>query len=264
MSPPPQLTSNRRDYHCMTTLIRYIEFQGSRNFRDMGGIAAATGITRHGVLYRSDRLSNFTPLDQRAFSDLGIATVIDMRLAEERRKAPNCLQSDPRLKQITHEFLPRHTARMIAGINSGTLNPNTAFDAMLAQYRALATDHTADYLAIIKNILAHSSSPSVFHCTSGKDRTGMVAAIILLMLDVPEAEIIRDYVMTEGRIEKVDLFADTVDPQVVDIIMAADPAYIETAIAEMIAAYGSTEAYLQEGIGITAEMRDSLRSLLIE
>jgi protein-tyrosine phosphatase len=248
----------------MTAQNRYIEFQGSRNFRDMGGIATATGVTRRGIVYRSDRLSNLTPSDQRSLSDLGIATVIDMRLAEERNKALNTLLNDSGLTQIIHEFLPRHTGRMIAGINSGRLDPTTAYEAMLEQYRALAIDHTADYLAIIKDILAHSGSPLVFHCTSGKDRTGMVAAILLLMLDVSDAEIINDYAMTEGRIEKVDLFADGVDPKVVDVLMAADPSYIKTAIAQMIASYGSTESYVHDGIGITAEMREGLRTLLIE
>ncbi|MFT4561436.1 MAG: protein-tyrosine phosphatase [Gammaproteobacteria bacterium] len=248
----------------MSTATRYVEFEGSRNFRDMGGIATATGITRRGVLYRSDRLSNLTVQDHRSLSDLGITTVFDMRVDEERAKAPNCLPSDPQLAQITHAFLPRHTHLMFERIRAGSLDPNAAFDAMLEQYRALATDHTVDYLAIINDILAHSDSPSVFHCTSGKDRTGMIAAILLLAIDASTADIVQDYVMTEGRIEKVDLFTDGTDPQIIDVLMAANPRYIQTAIAEMVAAYGSTQSYLEEGIGITAEMRQSLRSLLVE
>ncbi len=241
---------------------RHIDFEGVHNFRDLGGIATAHAVTQFGVLYRSDRLSGFTKNDHRAFCELGIATVIDMRVADERNKAPNCLPQDPLVKQITREFWPQHTVRMISDINAGKLDQTGARAAMLKQYGALATDHLPDYRAVIDDLLSHSCTPSVFHCTSGKDRTGMVAAIILLAIGVPQDAVIADYVLTDGRVAKVDIFGRHVNPNVIEVVMAATPDYIQAAIDAMVSSYGSIEAYLTNGIRLNRQKREDLRALL--
>lgn len=243
---------------------RNIAFEGTRNFRDLGGIAAGAGVTRFGIIFRSDRLSNLTTADGDALRALGITTIIDMRSHDERDRAPNRLPSDLPVRQITRAFLPRHTHQMFEAINSGDFGPTQAYAMMLRQYEALALDHTADYQRILDDLLAPEAIPAIFHCTSGKDRTGMIAAIILLALGASVEAVIDDYTLTQDRIDKVDFFNDTADPAAIDIVMAAKADYLEAAVAAMQRRYGSTERYLTEGIGLTPERRRRLTELLVD
>lgn len=243
---------------------RNITFEGTRNFRDLGGITTGSGITRFGVVYRSERLSNLTAADAAAFRALGITTIIDMRSNDERDRAPNRLPNGLPARQIARAFLPRHTHGMIDAINSGRCDAAQAHAMMLRQYEALALDHTADYRQILADLLIPDSVPAVFHCTSGKDRTGMVAAIILLALGASVEAVIEDYTLTQDRIEKVDFFNAGADPGAIEIVMAAKPDYLEAALTAMQNRYGSTERYLTEGIGLTAEQRKRLAALLLD
>jgi protein-tyrosine phosphatase len=243
---------------------RNIAFEGTRNFRDLGGIAAGPGVTRFGVIYRSDRLSNLTAADGNALRELGITTIIDMRSRDERDRAPNRLPSDLPARQIARAFLPRHTHAMIEAINSGQCDPAQAHAMMLRQYEALALDHTADYQQILDDLLAPEAVPAIFHCTSGKDRTGMIAAIILLALGASVEAIIEDYTLTQDRIDEVDFFNDIADPAAVAVVMAAKSAYLEAAVAAMHDRYGSTERYLTEGVGLTPERRRRLTEVLLD
>jgi len=247
-----------------TRRLRAIAFEGTRNFRDLGGIPTPAGTTRYGAVYRSDRLSNLTDADGVRLRELGIATIIDMRTSEERERAPNRLPKDFAVKQVARAFLPRHTLPMFDAINSGEYDAATTYDTMLKQYEALALEHTEDYRHIIEVLLEPGNVPAIIHCTSGKDRTGMVAAIILLALEAPQEAIVADYTLTQGRIEKVDYFADTADQDAIDIVMAAKPDYITAAFNAMESGFGSVAGYLREAVGITPEKQQLLRALLID
>jgi protein-tyrosine phosphatase len=248
----------------VTKTVRKVDFAGTQNLRDLGGIPTVVGATRFGAIYRSDRLSNLSAADHVKIGDLGISTVIDMRIAEERVKAPNRLPVDGSVRQIVREFMPRRTARLLQGVNSGEFSAETTFHQMLEQYKSMALEHMGDYRGVIDDLLEHRHSPSVFHCTSGKDRTGMVAAILLLAIEASEEAIVADYVMTEGNIEKLDIFAASADPRAVDVVMSAKPDYICAAMGAMIDNFGSTAAYLREGIGLNEKKHELLRTLLVD
>lgn len=243
---------------------RELDFEGTQNFRDLGGIPTPRGKTRFGVIYRSDRLSNLTARDGARIQDLGIRTIIDMRSDDERSRAPNRLPAGDGLIELSRAFLPRHTMSMFEAINSGEIDSAGAYKLMLKQYEALALDHVGDYRRIVDDLLAPGRVPAVVHCTSGKDRTGMVAAILLLALDAPTDAISEDYAMTEGKIEKVDYFNDSADDRAIEVIMGANPAYISTALSAMTAEFGSTDAYLRDGVGIDDTKRRKLAALLLE
>lgn len=241
---------------------RTVEFDGTRNFRDLGGIPTPFGETRYGVIYRSDRLSKFSRADGERLSELGIETVIDMRSRAERERAPNRLPSESEVKQLARAFLPRDTLPMFNAINAGEYDAAASYAAMIRQYRAMALEHTSDYRRIIDDLLEPGAVPAIFHCTSGKDRTGMIAAIILLALNASTEAVTDDYAMTHGRIEKVDFFADTADPKAVEIVMAANPEYMLAAIGAMESEFGSITIYLRDGVGVTSEKQRRLQELL--
>lgn len=242
---------------------RHIVFDGTRNFRDLGGISTQSGVTRRGIVFRSERLSDFSDADCQRLSELGVKTIIDMRSEEERERAPNRLAPDGLARQIHRPFLPRHTLAMFEAINSGEYAESDAIAAMLRQYDALALEHVADYRQVIDDLLAPAAAPVVFHCTSGKDRTGMVAAILLLALGAERSAIVEDYVITEGRIPSVDYLNEAADPAAIEAVMAAKADYIEAAIAAMERSFGSVDQYLKRGIGIDADKLARLRQLML-
>ena len=242
---------------------RRIAFDGVRNFRDLGGFSFAHGALRKGVVFRSDRLSKLTGRDTALLRELGVTTIIDMRAAEERERAPNRIAAASGITQITRPFLPRHTLPMFDAINSGCFDAAAAHGAMLKQYEALAIEHVDTYAQLVDDLLVPGRTPLVLHCTSGKDRTGMIAAILLLALGVPMSDIITDYVMTQDHIEKVDYFEEHADPASVQVVMSAKAEFIEAAFAAMTARYGTVERYLSQAIRINTDKRQGLEALLL-
>lgn len=242
---------------------RSIDFDGARNFRDLGGLPTQFGETRFGILYRSDRLSNLSFRDYERLRVLGIKTIIDLRSREERERAPNRLPKEMLLSQLERPFLPRETLSMFSAINTGEFDAEASYAAMIRQYQALALEHTQDYRRIIDDLLKPGATPAIFHCTSGKDRTGMIAAILLLALKAPTSAITDDYAMTQGRVGKVDFFNDTANGKAIETVMSAKPEYLLAAIDAMESAFGSITIYLRDGIGLTPSKQLQLKELLI-
>tara|TARA_Y100000588_G_scaffold393754_1_gene511000 strand:+ start:971 stop:1747 length:777 start_codon:yes stop_codon:yes gene_type:complete len=242
---------------------RSIGFDGARNFRDLGGIPTAFGETRFGVLYRSDRLSHLSLQDYERLRVLGIETIIDLRSREERERAPNRLPKEMLPSQLQRPFLPRETLSMFNAINTGEFDAKASHAAMIRQYQALAVEHTQDYRRIIDDLIEPGATPAIFHCTSGKDRTGMIAAILLLALNAPTSAVTDDYVMTQGRVGKVDFFNENADGEAIETVMSAKPEYLLAAIDAMESAFGSITIYLRDGIGLTPAKQRRLKELLI-
>lgn len=242
---------------------RHVRLEGALNVRDLGGLPTQDGKrTRHGVLFRSDTLAHLTPADQVRLADLGLATVIDLRTEEERTRAPDRLPEGPAPAVRALGFLPRGNIEMFSAINSGQLDAAAAVEAMVSQYRNLTLDHHDRYRAFVETLLGPGSHPLLFHCASGKDRTGIAAAIVLLAVDVPREAVVEDYAISNFQRRPVDLFTAGATAPAVEQVMAAHPRYLEAAFAAMEEASGSIPAYLAE-LGLDAEARRALRALLV-
>lgn len=170
---------------------REIVFEECFNFRDLGGYATSDGRrTRWRRLFRSDHLGYLTARDcQRMEHDLGIATVLDLRDPARASQLPAKLS----VKRVNLPLLSDDAiARMQPKI--AEVSPRT--------FMRLGRDEaTPAIVADIFSLLADESSyPLVFHCIGGKDRTGLVAALVLGVLGVADEDIARDYAMTEQNI----------------------------------------------------------------
>jgi protein-tyrosine phosphatase len=159
-------------------------------------------------------------------------------------------------------FLPRGNVEMFSAINAGRLDAEDAVQAMMAQYRNLALEHHDRYQAFVETLLGPGSRPLLFHCASGKDRTGIAAAIVLLALDVPRATVLEDYAISNFQRRPIDLFTAGASAPAVEQVMAANPRYLEAAFKAMEEASGSIQAYLAE-LGLDSEARRHLRALLV-
>jgi len=243
-----------------------IPLQGQSNFRDLGGYTTADGRrVKPGVIFRSGELSNLTPQDYRTLSTLGLLTVYDLRTDGERTTAQTKWAAGP-----VQTFISPKPGSPLAGL-TGHLTPAQARAAMIGFYRQMPTAYAPEFKVIFQQLL-DDRVPLLFHCTAGKDRSGLAAALILTALGVPRAEVLSDYELTDRYLDLADLrragpnsaFLTRLPPDVAHVFLAADPAYLEASFQSIEQKYGSIDAYLADVLSIGPAQKAKLRSLYLE
>jgi protein-tyrosine phosphatase len=164
-----------------------VELQGAYNVRDLGGLRTSDGRqTRHGLVYRGDSLDHLTDSDaELLFSKLGIGAVIDLRTKEEtaaapdRRQVPGYRYSILAEGRLGREPFPSDDPEELAKVYLSNLDHGRA--AVAAAIETVARYLSADV-------------SSIFHCAAGRDRTGIISAILLGLVNVADEQIAADYV----------------------------------------------------------------------
>lgn len=180
---------------CMSTCVgayeRFVPLEGPVNFRDVGGYLtnSHTSIKR-GLVYRSDKLDTLTDNDIVYLNNMGLKRVLDIRGEAEVADAPDKL--DPKWAYESYPLIP----------DAGSLDtlPYTTIcgqkpDGFTVYYCAMI-DQFPERIGEILTKIMDSEKPIVFHCSAGQDRTGVTAALILLLLGVPEETVITDYTLS--------------------------------------------------------------------
>lgn len=254
---------------------RRIPIASVPNLRDLGGIDVAGGTVRPGILFRSTALARLTSQDLPAFETLGIATVYDFRTAGERADGPEHPGS---ARSIPLDVLADSKEDVAASVGSlltdpsaiaATLGGGKAEAQMIDSYRNFVNlpSAIASYRAFVLDLIDPTrEGGALFHCTTGKDRTGWAAALILLALGASLDDVRTDYLATNNELaplvspiyEAVGEARDLVAP-----ILEVRPEYLDAALEEVTTRYGSIEGYWREGLGLTAENLEALRALLV-
>jgi protein tyrosine/serine phosphatase len=175
----------------ITPTDRHVAFSTLFNFRDLGGLTTAEGraVQRRRV-FRSDTLSRLDAVDRIAFSQLGVRTVIDLRRPAEVQamgRVPEWTQAVWRHNHLDHPLW-----------DHSTYTPEIGVARWLAdRYRELAEHGSADIVRVIGMLADAENGPTVVHCVAGKDRTGLIVALTLELLGVPDEQIAADYALTE-------------------------------------------------------------------
>ena len=183
----------------METSERLIPLDGAYNFRDLGGYAGRDGeSTRWGRLFRSDTLHELTVADVVTLRSLGLTTVIDLRTERElARTGRGPLEPEP--------IAYRHLSVVREGEAEGEAMAAPApegddLSERYLWYLEVGRQPLVDALGLLGE---PGSYPLVFHCAAGKDRTGVLAALVLDILGVDPGVIVADYVITAGRMELI-------------------------------------------------------------
>ncbi|MET8572826.1 tyrosine-protein phosphatase [Streptomyces sp. NPDC004783] len=174
---------------------RHIRFAALANFRDLGGWTAADGRrVRPGRLYRADSLGGLGEGtdDWALFLGLGVRTVVDLRYPweiEAHGRIPE--HPDFTYHNLSIEHRPYDQAALLPGTAPGPY--------LSERYLEVAEDGREEIRRALELVTeaARADEPLVFHCTSGKDRTGLLAALVLSLLDVPAPVIAEDYALTD-------------------------------------------------------------------
>ncbi|MER7685992.1 GNAT family N-acetyltransferase [Streptomyces sp. NPDC097610] len=244
---------------------RHIPFARLRNFRDLGGYATEDGRTvRRSRLYRADSLGKLTPgtADWELFLSLGVRTVVDLRYPWE-------IESKGRVPE--HPSLTYHNQSIEhRPYDQAALGPEVAPGPYLAErFAEVAEDGTKEIRETLQLIAraAESDTPLAFHCASGKDRTGLVAALVLSLLGVPDQTIVEDFTLTERATPLLvaDWRADNPDRELLWPAYGTAPAEVMTRfLGTMNSRYGSVQSYVTETLGLGTAFTSALRATLLE
>jgi protein-tyrosine phosphatase len=258
-----------------------MQLDGAQNVRDLGGYRTAHGreVTR-GAVFRGDALSQLTPADVTTLSGLRLRTVVDFRLPGEV-----LVNGEDRLPDgATLVRLPTPGADigtfydLIASGDhdrqQATLGQGRATQFMLDVHRGFVADQRQrDGFGIALRMMADARQglPLLYHCTSGKERTGWMTAIVLTALSVPHATVLADYLLSndiyQTRYFKLgnDLAKTGMmrDPGLLRPVMELNPGYLEAAFDEVGRRYGSFNEFMYRGLGMDEQTMARLLDALL-
>jgi protein-tyrosine phosphatase len=244
---------------------RHIPLDGITNLRDLGGFATADGgTTRWKTVYRADALHKLTDDGLEKFHELGLRTVFDLRGDSERGAFPNPVDS---------VHVP------IAGRPTGSTPPPRDAEISLDDGERMLRDtyvgileHSATGIAtILRTITDGSATPALFHCHGGKDRTGVVAAVLLYAVGVGREDILDDYEATrryrtinEQQDSYASMLANGMSPEAAAGALGT-PRWAMAAVLDAIDdQYGGVERYLTDVADVPAELIEQLRTALVD
>jgi protein-tyrosine phosphatase len=240
---------------------RRIDLPGCANFRDLGGYPTRGGMRlRWRRLFRSDALHGLTPEGvDRIVDELGIGAIVDLRSTGEVGVDG---RGELRDRAPAYHHLPLFDGPL-------TADPESASRLTLADRYFLIAERAQDPIARVITALAECSTPAVYHCSAGKDRTGLISAIVLGLLGVPDEFIVADYAATQ---ENLDAIIDRLmqSPAYRDVIhslpadtLHAKPATMFSLLDRLRDRYGSFRGYAND-IGLSDAVIRRLESGLLE
>jgi protein-tyrosine phosphatase len=235
---------------------------GASNFRHLGGYAGHGGrrvVERR--IFRSDHLGALTREDLQQLRALGVRRVLDLRGVAERSTAP-CVLEDVPVHSLSIE--PTIVQKLSALLQAGhRLTAAEVEEHMKDTYRGFVRQNTHRFAELFGHLL-EADAPLVFHCTAGKDRTGFGAALVLASLEVGEADIMRDYLLTNELLKPLEPSRYGLTRDVQEVLWRVQPEFLQAALEALEADYGGMESYLREGLGLGEAERERLRELYLE
>ncbi len=245
---------------------RRLHWPDCQNTRDLGGLPTRSGATRSGVVIRSDNVASLTPAGRQAMIDYGVATVIDLRSESEVKGAPGPpfseFQSTSPATAIADGGVPIY--RNIPLIDDATAPILNEAPAMPERYMLMLERRQAAFGAVF-DAIASTEEPVLFHCFAGKDRTGLVAALILSLAGVDPEAIGADYAETDiqlaGRYEEWLAKAAPERLETMRTELRCPPEWMLSALEHVERKWGGVEGYL-EAAGLSSSTISRLQAKL--
>jgi protein-tyrosine phosphatase len=252
-----------------------VPLEGALNFRDLGGYSGRDGRTvRWERVFRSDALHALTERDVAVVAELGLRSVFDLRWSHERERQPTAIPTSHGHRSV-HLMVGEdpdltNSRELLDQILDGSLPE--ADDAFVAQmYVDMLRDGALTFGRLLTHLAEDDWLPALFHCTAGKDRTGIAAALLLSVLGVDDGVIVDDYELStlyrsNKRIEELRpaIEAAGVDVEKVRPFLSARRPVMEATLRHLRDDHGGVEAYLTGPAGVPAATLDRLRDLLLE
>ena len=255
-----------------TTILanRHIYFKKVVNFRDVGGLKTTQGRTvKWGKIFRSDNLSQLRTSEFNKFNGLNIKTVFDLRTPQEIEGKEDHLPAN-----VTYVHAPSvlDHSDLLSGMRSKVLNgeisDEESIKIMAEFYRGIVADNVPALKQLLQTIV-NSDEPILYHCSAGKDRTGITTALILSILKVDRQTIVKEYLLSDYyRRQKVEKMlakaniAKVVKPRigvgVIQNFMSVDERYLNEAFTYIDTNYGGMDAFIKNQLGISDAQREQI------
>jgi protein tyrosine/serine phosphatase len=244
---------------------RRVLMETCQNFRDLGGYPTEDGRrVRWGVLYRADTLHRLNGADLQCLVDRDVQSIIDLRSSTEVSEHGRVQLGE---RAITYHHLPMidETQRAAAEAEPREM-PTTAGEA----YVLMKNAGGAAIAQAIRLLAAPGGLPAVFHCMAGKDRTGILAGVVLSAVGVSDEDVIADYLLTADTRAERDaylaehdpdylVFLDSLPPGIRDVV----PESMQTFLDVVRQDHGSMHGFLTD-VGVTQDVVEQLKSTLLE
>ena len=236
---------------------RYIALEGSYNIRDVGGYATLDGhVTRWRTLLRADSPNNLPLASQQTLLEYPIHTIIDLRRTAELQKSPNIFAQSTHVKYVNISLLE----------DEGKVTQVQSLEALYC----LMLDTSQEQIKLVMETMAQDDTfPCLLHCAIGKDRTGLITALLLSLSSVPSTTIADDYALSEQYLDPLlkamRLRAQHRGEDVSRLawLIRSRKETMHATLAYLEERYGNTASYLSM-LGITDQQMDAIRSQLVE
>ena len=249
------------------------------NLRDIGGYPTTDGRhVRLGLVYRSTALARADDADLDVLAGLGLRTIFDLRTAAERSASPD--RSPQGVREIDLDVLADEPEAAAAHIPELTSDPAKASEVLASTditaifdniYRGLVTLPSAvdSYRRLFLALAEEGTLPALYHCTTGKDRTGWATAALLTLLGVAEDVVVEDYLRSNdylmaGLQPMLDAFAaGGGDAELLKPVIGVKAEYLRSALEIMHSRYGTVEGYFADGLSVDVSAQQRLRELFL-
>jgi protein-tyrosine phosphatase len=250
------------------------------NLRDVGGYTTKDGkMVARGVAYRSNELSHVSAEDIKKLAALRLKNDYDLRTEAEIANAPD--EIPPGVVYTSLNVLADAKQSSAAMLGKLLHNPKEANEKLgggkidsifIKGYREFVTLPSAKsaYRELFLSLSNPAKTPALFHCATGKDRTGCAAAALLTLLDVPHDVVMEDYLKSNDYIipmyrKQIDGFVVAGGDSLIPLTMfGVKKEYLNASFDEMQKYYGTIEEYFSEGLGIDTKQQEKIRERFLK
>ncbi|MBD5560550.1 MAG: tyrosine-protein phosphatase [Clostridia bacterium] len=246
-----------------TQVNKPLPLDGPKNVRELGGYGTEDGgRTKEHVFLRSDGLDMLTGADRRFLRQYPVKLVVDLRSQAEEHFRPDRLDRHfERLHVPMFDHVQSEMARRMAGQPDD--GPRVPIPHSLADIYVMLAQTEQEEIRTVLRKLIDTDEPALFHCTAGKDRTGIISMFLLETAGVPEETIIADYAATSKYLAEGYGFAEDGSGDIPKDAYLSTPDIMMHLRDYLRSEYGSVLDYLRS-IGITDEDMEKLRRKFVE
>ena len=245
---------------------RFHRFDDVQNFRDIGGYVTNDGRTvKWGKIFRAGDFSHISKLDDEQLEKLNLKTVIDLRAKKTQQNISDILKT------------PHRYELYISGIYNDSISEKVlenkflkgdALIYMQDAYRSILIEHTKQYSDFFDYLTNEENYPLVFHCSLGKDQSGIASFLLLRALDVPVDIAEEDYVLSNRGVNRRKIIKDPshlseVQQQIFTMLTSTDISYLRYALACARKEEGSIDDFMTKRLNLTQEKRKKLKDILL-
>jgi protein-tyrosine phosphatase len=263
-----EFKGGERDGGALFVAERFLPLSSVNNLRDIGGYQTSDGrYVKWGKVFRTGNLVHLNDEDMGYLADVGINLVCDMRSTVKIEGSPDRLP--PGADYLHTAIYEDEFSREIFPLM--LFRRHELGEALARGYRNWPDTGAHAYGRFFESLADPANLPAMFHCTAGKDRVGIAAAILLSLLGVPDETIIADYSLSNWVFD--DLYGEFVEAdqvgrlgipnEDVKIMLSANPEWIKRTLSFVHTQYGDAATYLRRAAGLSQSTIDAIRENLL-